>query len=93
MPKTVAPTVLCCAIDDVAYASLRGALRAAGRAEQRCDGCGEPIRGRPAATGLFLWTRGDEMRFDEPPLCPRCAAAIGATAFQHETSCEGEEEG
>lgn len=42
----------------------------------RCDACGEQIEGDPAGSGLFLWTRGDEVRFEEPPLCERCAYAI-----------------
>ncbi len=42
----------------------------------RCDACGEPIEGSPAGSGLFLWTRGDEVRYEEPPLCERCAYAI-----------------
>jgi hypothetical protein len=41
-----------------------------------CDACGEPIEGDPAGSGLFLWTRGEEVRFEEPPLCERCAYAI-----------------
>jgi hypothetical protein len=36
-----------------------------------------PLRGR----GLLIWTRGDERRFEEPELCPRCASAIGMTAL------------
>ena len=43
----------------------------------RCDWCGAEIRGRPAASGLLLWTRGDEVRYEEPPLCERCAGTIG----------------
>ena len=42
----------------------------------RCDACGEEIEGAPAGSGLFLWTRGDEIRYEEPPLCERCAYAI-----------------
>ena len=42
----------------------------------RCDACGEAIEGPPAGSGLFLWTRGDEVRYEEPPLCERCAYAI-----------------
>jgi len=41
-----------------------------------CDACGEEIEGAPAGSGLFLWTRGEEVRFEEPPLCERCAYAI-----------------
>jgi hypothetical protein len=25
---------------------------------------------------LFLWTRGDEVRIEEPPLCEQCASTI-----------------
>ena len=44
--------------------------------ELKCDACGEVIEGIPAGSGLFLWTRGDEVRFEEPPLCESCAYAI-----------------
>ncbi len=55
-----------------------------------CDVCKDPVeapeeeeegfsvRGR----GLLVWTRGEERRYQEPPLCPGCAAAIGMTALQ-----------
>ena len=33
-------------------------------------------RGAARGVGLFLWTRGDEVRYEEPPLCERCAYAI-----------------
>ena len=57
-------------------------------AEDRCSVCTDalprqnddddgPVRGR----GLLVWARGDERRFEEPELCPRCASAIGVTAF------------
>ena len=42
----------------------------------RCDACGEAIEGSPAGSGLFLWTRGEEVRYEEPPLCEKCAYAI-----------------
>jgi hypothetical protein len=42
----------------------------------RCDSCGDEIEGSPAGSGLFLWTRGEEVRYEEPPLCERCAYAI-----------------
>jgi hypothetical protein len=41
-----------------------------------CDACGDAIDGAPAGAGLFLWTRGDEIRYEEPPLCAGCAHAI-----------------
>jgi len=54
----------------------------------RCDACGEPldadepdegfgVRGQ----GVYLSARGDQVRFDEVPLCPSCASAIGVTAL------------
>jgi hypothetical protein len=42
----------------------------------RCDSCGDAIEGPPAGSGLFLWTRGEEIRYEEPPLCERCAYTI-----------------
>lgn len=36
------------------------------------------VRGR----GLLVWSRGEERRYQEPPLCAACAAAIGVTALQ-----------
>jgi hypothetical protein len=55
-----------------------------------CDACGEAIEGSPAGSGLFLWTRGEEVRYEEPPLCERCAYAIavGGT-FASEVDDEG----
>jgi hypothetical protein len=41
-----------------------------------CDSCGSTIVGEPAGSGLYLWTRGDEVRFEEPPLCEACASTI-----------------
>jgi hypothetical protein len=42
----------------------------------RCDLCGRACDGFPGGAGLFVWTRGDEMRFEEPPLCEQCATRI-----------------
>lgn len=55
----------------------------------RCGVCSEPldadeddestaIRG----CGLLVWARGEERRYEEPQLCPSCAAAIGVSALQ-----------
>jgi hypothetical protein len=46
-----------------------------------CDACGKRIEGEPAGHGLYLWTRGDEVRYEEPPLCSQCANAIGLAAL------------
>lgn len=54
----------------------------------RCDVCADPLGGAADegydvhGRGLLLWTRGDERRYQEPPLCPTCAAAIGLSALQ-----------
>ncbi len=32
--------------------------------------------------GLFMWARGEELRFEEPALCPDCASAIGVSALR-----------
>jgi hypothetical protein len=57
----------------------------------RCDACDEFIEGEPAGRGLYMWTRGDEVRFEEPALCGNCATAIGMTALA--TWSAEEEEG
>ncbi len=46
-----------------------------------CDSCGKRIEGEPAGRGLYIWTRGDEVRYEEPPLCAACANAIGLAAL------------
>jgi hypothetical protein len=56
----------------------------------RCDACGEAIDGPPAGSGLFLWTRGEEVRYEEPPLCEQCAYAIAVGGTLH---ADVEEEG
>jgi hypothetical protein len=54
----------------------------------RCDSCGVEleadgddegfgVRGH----GVYVWTRGDEVRFEKAPLCASCASAIGVTAL------------
>jgi hypothetical protein len=57
-----------------------------------CDACGKWIVGEPGGAGLFVWTRGDEVRYEEPPLCEECASEIAVGALlRWET--EEEEEG
>jgi hypothetical protein len=56
-----------------------------------CDGCGKAVEGEPAGHGLYVWTRGEEVRYEEPPLCGRCANAIGLVALaQWELEEDGE---
>jgi hypothetical protein len=66
------------AIDDEALASLR-TMR---RDEATCEVCGESLEGMPASSGLLMWARDDELRFEEPALCASCALAIGVTAMR-----------
>jgi hypothetical protein len=57
-----------------------------------CDACGRSFEGEPAGAGLFLWTRGDEVRYEEPPLCEQCASKITVGALL-KWDAEDEEEG
>jgi hypothetical protein len=53
-----------------------------------CDACGAPLPdseeddgfGVPGY-GVYMWTRGDTVRFERAPLCASCASAIGMTAL------------
>lgn len=57
----------------------------------RCDVCDQLIEGNPAGQGVYLWSRGDEVRYEPAPLCTSCATAIGLAAIgAHEPE---EEEG
>jgi len=56
--------------------------------EPRCDACGAPLPAsdddegfQVAGTGVYVWTRGSEVRFEKAPLCASCASAIGMTAL------------
>lgn len=55
--------------------------------ERCCDVCGGSL-GEDAdegpelpGRGLLVWARGEERRYQEPPLCPACASAIGLSAL------------
>jgi hypothetical protein len=81
-PRTVIHHVSI-AIDPIAEAALRGSGADATNAEPlRCDVCDTTIEGEAAGRGLYMWTRGDEVRFDEPALCQQCATAISVTALR-----------
>ncbi len=68
-------------IDGIADAAMQARRAQSGASELRCDACDEAIEGEPAGRGLYMWTRGDEVRFEEPALCEGCATAIGVTAL------------
>lgn len=57
-----------------------------------CDLCGRSFEGVPAGSGLFLWSRGDELRVEEPPLCDECASRVTIGALI-KWDLEEEEEG
>ncbi len=59
---------------DVCAASLRDA----NAPDADSDSASFDVTGR----GLLVWSRGDERRYQEPPLCSGCAAAIGVSALQ-----------
>lgn len=71
-----------------------GPLRAVQLADAgyECDVCGQHFDGEPAGSGLFMWTRGDEVRFEEPPLCQECAQNVTLDALTR-WDVEEEEEG
>ncbi|WP_437677419.1 hypothetical protein [Sorangium sp. So ce131] len=71
----------CISVDAVADNALRARQADVGATELRCDVCDAAIEGEPAGRGLYLWSRGDEVRFEEPALCGGCAVAIGMTAL------------
>ncbi len=60
-------------------------------AEPRCDACGAPLPVRKdgedddghdvPGEGVYVWTRGEQVRFEKAPLCSGCASAIGVTAL------------
>jgi hypothetical protein len=57
-------------------------------AEPACDACGLPVTRdpegsmAPSGSGLYVWARGGDVRYEEPPLCSDCAAAIGLTQLR-----------
>jgi hypothetical protein len=58
----------------------------------QCDLCERECQGTPCGSGLLLWFRGTEMRYDEPPLCEDCASRVTMGALS-KWALEGEEEG
>jgi hypothetical protein len=67
--------------DEVAERAMRARHADAAAEALHCDACDEAIEGEPAGRGLYLWSRGDEVRHEEPALCAKCATAIGMTAL------------
>jgi hypothetical protein len=55
----------------------------------QCDACARSFEGSPGGAGLLVWTRGEEVRYEEPPLCEECAQEITIGAL---LKWDGEEE-
>lgn len=53
------------------------------RQEVRCHACDSSIEGEPAGHGFLVFVRGDRPRVERPPLCERCAHAIGITVSRY----------
>ena len=68
-----------------------GSRGATDRRQFVCDSCGRTFHGYPVGAGLLVWTRGDETRFEEPPLCESCAEKIAVGALV-KWSLEAEQE-
>jgi hypothetical protein len=60
--------------------------------DRRCDVCGEPVPDDDdedasespfsvPGRGLYVWSRGDKIVYEEPPLCASCGTAIGMSAL------------
>jgi hypothetical protein len=56
-----------------------------------CDLCARTFEGPPAGAGLLLWTRGEEVRCEEPPLCESCGAELLLGAMLRYAEDEEEE--
>jgi hypothetical protein len=68
-----------------------------GEGERRCDLCDAIIStlssdANDCGSGLYVWTRGTEVRYEEPPLCGTCGPAIALSAMRRWEE-EDEEEG
>ena len=76
----------------IVYEEIPARLRSATEKKQEyeCDLCGKTFEGQPGGSGLLLWTRGTELRFEEPPLCEECAARVTAGAL-YQWALEDEE--
>ncbi len=61
--------------------------------ESRCDLCDAVVaKDEAGGSGLYVWTRGEEVRYEEPPLCKSCGDGIAVVATRRWEE-EEEEEG
>jgi hypothetical protein len=82
--------------DGFADAARARFFRDEAQSSTSCDVCDAVLDGEPAGRGLLVWASGDETgmgeRVEEPPLCERCATALGVSALR-QFRIEEEEEG
>jgi hypothetical protein len=59
-----------------------------------CDVCGVVVDedDEDASTALYIWTRGDETRYEQPPICAKCGPALGLAQVRR-WAIEDDEEG
>jgi hypothetical protein len=57
-------------------------------APETCDACGGALphcndddAAEHPGSAVYMWARGDSVRFEKAPLCAACAAAIGVAAL------------
>ena len=64
------------------------------QSEARCDVCGAVVDkdDDDTSSALYVWTRGDETRYEEPPLCAKCGPALGLAQVRR-WEIEDDEEG
>src|ERR1700722_3092245 len=52
-----------------------------------CDVCGDPLaddddpEAALTGSGLYIWSHGGQIVYEEPPLCAACGTAIGMSAL------------
>ena len=84
------PHVVAISIDAFADAALARVRDGAATGEVRCDACDMVVDDEPWGRGVFVTTRGEEVRYEEPVLCASCATAI---CLRAKKDFEIEEEG
>jgi hypothetical protein len=74
--------------DDSTFTTASHEALFAGAESVPCDACGAPLREdseddsyRILGSGVYMWSRGDVIRFEKAPLCPACSSAIGMAAL------------
>ena len=65
----------------------------ASEGERRCDLCDATLAaGDDGGSGLYVWARAGEVRYEEPPLCSKCGPSLALAAMRMWDE-EDEEEG